>query len=495
MAKKTTTKSGYAYGVKRDKKSERNTGYKLYKFLKQNNIKVKNDKYFKNYVKAVDYGGYTTKDVLTDIQARRQGKEGNVHPTMKRAAYFKKRPGRFADINKRHDLDITKPRNKAFPKPKASKNAASTTISYIGTGKFGELPKKDSHGHYSWIDETGQRQTQDGFELGDGETGWEYLGKHSMKDFAAGEALFQADPPPKPIDQMDDFEKQEYLDQAHKEISQNFLRAVKEGQQDTIYQMGSALSNYKQTMDQENMDMDQDVRDTINAMEASGLSFTGKAKEELGDFGAASGVLAPGERDQILKNIAAINEIRKGDVALNGEGVSDLERPKPDGIDDPSLTEAEKDQKWKDFFETDTWKNYVDKLNTASGNDPNETGASGTGTYGLGDQMNRLANTRAYEGNVMKKHRLIQEGSRSSFNNQIQSLGTQAESSLGSNNLTGLTMPTIGGKSIYNPAKSVLGTEQSSYLGGGGNYGQGVYGRAGELAGNDAEQYSYTFNV
>lgn len=357
--------------------------------------------------------------------------------------------------------------------------------------KFGQLPQYDGKGGYRVILEDGTVYTTPGFSLDKGKTGWEYLGDQFTPDqWGAAEALFRTSgPPPVPLDIMNKEDQQRFLNQAYQEISSTFVNDIQEGKNDLIGELGAALQNYSDLMQQENLAEDQDIKNTIDAMELAGLSFTGKSREQLGDFFAASGNISDADRQTIAQNFVNLREQREAQV-VEGQAAQDINMPKPPGWGTPqweSKPEAEKEKAWQDFFQTDTWKQYKANTDTMAGlgGTPQE-GIAGTGTYGIGDQLNRFAGTRALEGNILKQHRGLQESSRRTFNDRIKTLGTTAERLLGSANLQGLNYPTLGGQSIFSSAQNVLGSLQSGFQ-------TNTYSRANELTGNYASQYANIF--
>jgi hypothetical protein len=366
---------------------------------------------------------------------------------------------------------------------------------YTGNGsKFGELPKSDGKGHYSWIKEDGSVYAQPGYALDEGKTGWEYLGDHRADEFSSAEALYKTQPMmDQSFDTMTDAQKKAFIDQAHKDLDQRFITDLAQGQTDTLGDMVSALKNYKDTMQAENWNMHEDVKNTIDALESSGMSFTGKGREKLGDWYAAGGILSAPDRAKILENITNINAIRNGAI---GEGATmtagTMPKPKVDFTQNNPQTgkpwsEDEINATWAAFMATPEWKGWSDEVTARMGTSA-DTGVAGTGTYGLSDQLNRFAGTRALEGSVMQQNRNIMESSRRNFNNNIKTFGTAAEKTLGTGGLAGFTGPTIGGVSIFNPAKNVFGTAQ-------GGFQTNLGTQAGTAYGNAVNQQAYNFNI
>jgi hypothetical protein len=437
----------------------------------------------------------TARDVAAEFNRAFPGGKNSKGQVINQKAFIKHWTGKEdADL-----VNAVKSDKYAVQKPVAKKEedpeVKPTTGLYAGNGnKFGQIPKSDGKGHFSWIKEDGSVYAQPGYALDEGKTGWEYLGEHRPDEFSSAEALYKTQPMmDQSFDTMTDAQKKAFIDQAHKDLDQRFITDLAQGQTDTLGDMVSALKNYKDTMEAENWNMHQDVQNTISALEESGMTFTGQGREKLGDWYAAGGVMSDQDRAKILENITNINAIRTGAI---GEGATmaagTMPKPTTDfNANNPQTgkpwTEDEKNAVWAAFMATPEWKAWSDDV-TAKMGTSSQTGVAGTGTYGLTDQLNRFAGARGLEGSVLRSNRNIQESSRRGFNALIKQYGVNAEKGMGTAGLTGFTGPTIGGTSIFNPAQNVFGTGQGAFQT---NLGT----QAGNAYGNAVNQQTYNFPI
>lgn len=369
-------------------------------------------------------------------------------------------------------------------------------------GQKGQLPQQDSMGRWRWINEDGSVFEQPGFSLQEGEDGWGYLGEHTPDEFTSAQETFNTKTLKDLQSEFDDLsslEKKEYIDKAHKEMSQNFMVGLAQGQSDTISNLGIALETYATNMKLEDQQMDSEVQNTIDAMEASGLTFTGKARAELGDYNSAVGTMTSADRAKVLQNIQELKAIRSGEIGAGSGVETDLAMPRPAGIDDDvnpatgeAWTDEEKNAAWDKMFASDEWTEWNDRIEskTAMDQDPTQmTGLAGQGTYGIDQQLNRMSGARGLEGKVWNRNRQIQESSMRGFSNQVKGIVTPFEKMYGSAGLAGLQGPTLGGQSIYGGLSgNVFGSGQGDY-----QTGLGI--NVGNQAGNAIDQWAPTINT
>lgn len=367
---------------------------------------------------------------------------------------------------------------------------------YAGTGgQFGELPKRDKNGKYAWYDQTGKLVTQEGYDSSSGS--WDYLGEHTPFEWTAAQTLYKNSPPP-PADFKDLTQEQqaEFISQAHQELSQNFLQAVRSGQTDLIYELGQAVDAFGRTLSNNNIGTSDDVRAAQNAMEAAGLTFSGDSKRVLGEGFSGAGKLTPEQITALQNNVAQITGL-PGTATAGGAASADIPMPQPPEITSGVATsEEQKQAAWENFYKTDTWKQYQDAVQaravSGTGN-----GVAGTGQYGFSGNLDPYAGTgitsAAGQGSIFQNAQgtgrtQLAESYRRTYNSRARELGMAAENLLGSSNISSLNLPSIGGQRSVTAAPNVLGSTQSGYQ-------TNTATRGNELFGKYFGNLGYTFKV
>lgn len=338
------------------------------------------------------------------------------------------------------------------PTPAATQQGA---ISYTGNGgKFGELPKQDATGKWSWVDQNGQQQSQPGFDKSSGS--WNYLNDsskggapHTPSEWQAAQAFYTAHPNVQ-MSALPPDQRLAFIDQAHQELNGAFQNAVNQGRTDLINSLGNTLQTYSASMKDAGFKLSDDIAATQNALEGAGLTFTGEGIKQLGAPYAGSGVVTQDQLNTLQQNISNINQVTTGDVTQGNTNGA------------PTPTDV------------------------AQGNG---TGQAGTGQYGINQNFNRFNNTGLTEGSVFRNNRTnYMESARNTLNSNVRDLGRSAEALLGSANVSGLNGPTIGGMGIYNPARGVFGSTQGTQQTNVGN-------RVGNLEGSYYGNNAYAFQV
>ena len=381
--------------------------------------------------------------------------------------------------------------------------AIATPGGYQGNGgKWGELPKKDSSGKLQWIGPDGQIHVQPGYDPNTGS--WDYLGQRSSSQFTAAESVYKSLPPlslDTPFANLPDSQKLDFLNQAHQELSRNFVTSVAQGQADAAYEAGQAIQSFARAIEENNLGMSEDIRKTQLALEAAGLTFQGEGKRQLGEGFAGAGVLTPEQQNIILSNLSSINAL-PGTAQVPGQGIPSMSQmPTPAGPGGEAygtpewnaLSMDQRDKAWQDLRSTAQWQDYTRQLNTMATSGTGE-GIAGTGQYGFTGNLDPYARTgigAPAQGSVFWNQygtgrTQVAESARRDLGSRARSLGTTAEQLLGTTNIPFLG--SIGGQNILNPAANVLGEIQSGYQ-------TNTGARAGEFYGNAVSQNALTFSI
>lgn len=378
------------------------------------------------------------------------------------------------------------PSASSAPKTVTNPNAPGP---YKGNGnKPGQLPKRDAAGKYSWIDANGHEQHQEGYDAATGS--WNYLGPHSQFEWTAAETFNKnAPPPPADFKEMTDQQKLQFLNEAHQQMSQQFMNDVATGQTAMINDLGQAVSTFADELKANNIGLSNDIRNTQAALEASGMTFSGAGKQALGEGFSATGHVSPEQLALLQSNLQQINAL-PGTAVTTGTTPAQIPQPQPIEITNgTAVTPEQKNKAWEDFYKTDTWKNYVAQVNAMS-TLGNATGVSGTGRYGFSGNLDTYGetglNTAAAQGSVFYNRTQLAESARKNFNQNARSLGTQYERLLGSNNISNVGIPSIGGQAAFTTAPNVLGSLQSGYQ-------TNTASQANQNYSDFLNQYAYTF--
>lgn len=377
--------------------------------------------------------------------------------------------------------------------PKAATADPNKLVGYTGNGgKPGELPKRDAAGRYSWIDSNGKEQHQEGYDPATGN--WSYLGEHKPGEWTAATGMFShATPPTQNFTDLSQEQKDAYLKQAGTEMANGFMAAVQGGQNELVASLGEAVKSFADNIGNNTQLMGQELRNAANSIEASGLSFSGVSKENLGEAFSSAGRVSAEDMAKIQENLAAINAL-PGTATYGTPGTTTS--PTPPGIDQVNnpetgkpWTDAEKVAAWDKLHASQEWTDYMAKVNAAATSGTN-TGATGTGQYGYFGNLDPFAGTslqtQAAQGLVANNRTRVAESYRSDLNARARQLGTTAEGLLGTSNLTGLKYPTLGGQSIMTPGANIFGSAQSGFQ-------SNVASRANELNSAAFGQMAYTF--
>lgn len=371
----------------------------------------------------------------------------------------------------------------------------STGTKYQGKGgTFGELPKRDASGKYSWINADGTVTNQDGYNPATGS--WEYLGDHLPNEWTAAETIYRSQPLiGQPFSSMNDQQKLAFLNQAHLELGRSLVNDVATGQTSLLYESGNAIKTFADSLKTNNIGIQDDIRKITSAMEASGLTFTGFSKRQLGEVLSGSGAATADQVAKFQQNLKNIYS-RPESATTGGAATTNVPMPQrlKDILNNTALTEDQKQGQLEQYYNTDEYKQYVADLNKLATSGTGE-GVAGTGQYGYSGNLDPYSGTgltsAAAQGSLFMNasgtgRTQIAESFRNDFNRRARELGTAAESLLGSSNIG--AMPSFGGQSIFTPAANVLGSLQRGYQA---NLGT----RAGELAGNAINQQAYFFNI
>lgn len=362
------------------------------------------------------------------------------------------------------------------------------------------LPMKDAAGKRSWIDANGKEQHEEGYDPNTGS--WKWLGTHTQTEWGAAQVVAKSIEPPVNWKDMSDATKQEFLGQAHQEMSRKFINDINQGRSDAAHDAGLAITAFADDLKQNNLALTGDLATVRSALSAAGLTFSGAGAASLGQGFSATGVLTPDQMATIQGNLANINAL-PGTAVIPGQPAAvGSAMPQPEAIKNGTAkTDAEKQAAWEAFYQTPEWKSYQDSVTAMSTSGTNE-GVAGTGQYGFTGNLDPYANTGIAEnaqgsvfrggatfglGNVTGRTN-IAESARRSFNQNMRTIGTNAESLLGSSNINSGMFGSFGGQNVVSPAANVLGSAQSGYT-------TNVNTRAGEQFGNAFGNEGYTFSI
>lgn len=365
-----------------------------------------------------------------------------------------------------------------FKKTYSGAKGSTAPTKYTGNnGQWGELPKQDPTGKYSWVDKDGVRHQEAGFNL-NGTTGWEYLGEHPSGEWSTASTMYKntdhtaLEQLDKPWTDLSPEEKSKFLNDATVQLASKFVSDIGSGQSQLADEAGKAVTKFADSIKDAGLSLDSRISQFQSSLASAGLTFSGSSKDALGEGFSAVGNLTPEQRATLTSNLATIRDLPN--TVTTGSTPTLPELPTPKKEDGTDYTTAEwdalpQDQKESAYERSPGWADYNDKIQALSVSGTG-TGSAGTGTYGFNGNLDAFLGTGVGESGQGKIFRNAGSGftdvvtsARADYNSRARELGSTFEGLLGTSNILSMSLPTIGGQSIINPAANVLGSLQSGF--------------------------------